>query len=98
VKYEHHHLYQGSSCIFCILIYKEIYTGLILCMVVSTPNAFIAASCARDGKRKTRQDIPTLKPVDVADVFGNSCIKRTVSKKPTDTHKVMEVYHMCYNM
>lgn len=69
-----------------------------LCMMVSTSNAFIAASCARDGKQKTGRDIPTLKPVDVADVFGNSCIKRTVSKKPTGTHKVMEVYHTCYNM
>jgi hypothetical protein len=59
-------------------------------MVVSTPNAFIVASCARDGKQKTGQDIPTLKPVDVADVFGNSSIKRTVSKKPTDAHKVIE--------
>jgi len=29
-----------------------------------------------------------LKPVDVADVFGTSRIKRTVFKKPTDTHKV----------
>jgi len=69
----------------------------ILCMVVSTSNAFIAASCARNGKQKTGKDIPTLKPVDVADVFGNSRIKR-VSKKPTETHKVMEVYHTCYNM
>jgi hypothetical protein len=67
-------------------------------MVVSTPNAFIAASCARDGKQKTGQDIPTLKPVDVADVFGNSRIKRTVSRKPTETNEVMEVYHTCYNM
>jgi len=65
---------------------------------VSTPNAFIAASYARDGKEKTGQDIPTLKPVDVADVFGNSRIKRTVSRKPTETHEVMELYHTCYNM
>jgi len=70
----------------------------ILCMVVSTSNAFIAASFARNGKQKTDQNIPTLKPVDVADVFGSSHIKRTVSKKPTDTHKVMEVYHTCYNI
>lgn len=61
-----------------------------LCIVVSTPNAFIAASCARDGKQKTGQGLPTLKPVDVADVFCNIRIKRTVSKIPTETHKVME--------
>jgi hypothetical protein len=60
-------------------------------------NAFIAASCARDRKQKTRKDVSTLKPVEVADVFGNSQIKRTVSKKPTETHKVMEVYDTCYN-
>jgi hypothetical protein len=67
-------------------------------MVISTPNAFIAASCARDGKQKTGQVKPTLKPVEVADVFGNSRIKRTVPKKPAETHKVKEVYHTCYNM
>lgn len=67
-------------------------------MMVSTSNAFIAASCARNGKQKTGQVIPTLKPVDVADVFGNSCIKRTVFRKPTETQKVMEFYHTCYNM
>jgi hypothetical protein len=67
-------------------------------MVISTPNSFIAASCARDGKQKTGQGIPTLKPVDVADVFGNSRIKRTVSKKPAETHEVKEVYHTYYGM
>jgi len=67
-------------------------------MVIPKPNAFIAASCARDGKQKTGQHIPTLKRVDVADVFGTSRVKRTVSKKPADPHKVMEVYHTCYNM
>jgi hypothetical protein len=66
--------------------------------VVSTPNAFIAESCARDGKQKTGKSIPTLKPVEVRDVFGNSHIKRTVSKKPAETDKVMEVYHTCYNI
>jgi hypothetical protein len=67
-------------------------------MAISTPNAFIAASCARDGQQKTGHVIPTLKPVDVADVFGNSRIKRIVPKKPADTHEVNEVYHTCYNM
>jgi hypothetical protein len=67
-------------------------------MVFSTPNAFIAASCARDGKQKTGQDVSTLKPVDVADVFGISRIKRTMYKKPTEIHKVMEVYRTCYHM
>lgn len=51
-------------------------------------NPDLSASCARDRKQKTRKDVSTLKPVEVADVFGNSQIKRTVSKKPTETHKV----------
>jgi hypothetical protein len=66
-------------------------------MVVCTPNAFFAASCARDVKQKTDKDTSTLKPVEAADVFGNSHIKRTVLKKPAETHKVMEVYHTSYN-
>lgn len=66
-------------------------------MVVSTPDALIAASCARDGKQKTGQDVSTLKPVDVADVFGISRIKRTMNKKPTEVRKVMEVCHTCYH-
>ncbi|GFG38063.1 hypothetical protein Cfor_02338 [Coptotermes formosanus] len=53
-------------------------------------NPDLSASCARDVKQKTDKDTSTLKPVEAADVFGNSHIKRTVLKKPAETHKVME--------
>lgn len=53
-------------------------------------NHDMPASCARDGKQKTGQNVSTLKPVDVADVFGNSRIKRTVYSKPTEIQKVKQ--------